>query len=86
MRLFVLLLCLLIPLSGFSQEANDFVPDFQTVSPLRETSDYRKNEMQNFDDFFDEFIYSDYGSTESNNFTGRTEQNPTESNYGYDGS
>lgn len=45
-----------------------------------------KSDTQDDDDFFNELIYPDYGSNQSSVFEGREEQNPNQSNYGYDGS
>ncbi len=89
MKKIILLLCLLISAPVFSQEAEGFAANSQTIStPQEKSGSYKngKNETQNSDNFFNELIYPDYGSTQSNYFEGRQDQNPTESNYGYDGS
>ncbi|HNW26051.1 MAG TPA: hypothetical protein PKI94_04595 [Candidatus Gastranaerophilaceae bacterium] len=88
MKKIILFLCLLISAPVLSQEAEGFAADSQGAS-LQDKPDYNKSvdkEVQGSDDFFDELIYPQYGSSQSNDFEGRQDQNPTESNYGYDGS
>lgn len=41
------------------------------------------SDSQNSDDFYNEMIYQQYGSTESPAFNNHLQMNPNEANYGY---